>query len=426
MHIDGFRAAAERPNAIVVVDTKSAQVTVRNNHVLNRVITWVRERFMSGAMRDAARVAPRNRFLQAIAHRHSGYNGADVSRARDLLATDLQERRPLSSRRIREVLDDLDGRSSATTRVNRSVVSIFQDETGRPATLAVRDLGTESQRERPADTLSLYGDGAGATSPGPTEEPSDFSSSPETGAAREGVMAEALDDPAPATGTQSSAVTETLPDPAIPDPPLPAAGMATLDPPGALAQPSPTAGAGNDAVADAAEEPASGARIPVESSGAGAVAGTAARKGMTPKQLTQELRNARLPPEVEKPLKKMIADGRIVDSQGLAKQGNRRLAEWVEDQRVGKWYVEALNDKGIKRMAKRGGTLYVPIPLCRDIERSITDSPVLRKYSGIKTESRGLIAAYVRKENEEGTLTRESVIHGDSAPEPRAHRARKS
>ena len=34
MNIEGFRAAADRPNVIMVVDVKSAQVKARNNHVL--------------------------------------------------------------------------------------------------------------------------------------------------------------------------------------------------------------------------------------------------------------------------------------------------------------------------------------------------------------------------------------------------------
>ena len=158
MNIEGFRSVAERPNAIVTVDLKSAQVRVRSNNVFNRAITWLRHRFSSAPSRTLATDAARNRFLQAIGDRRSGYDSADVSRARDLLAEDMENQRPLSTRRIREVLEDLDGRSSPTTRIDRRVAVAYSDATGRPATLALRDLVAEAQKERGADTLSLYGD----------------------------------------------------------------------------------------------------------------------------------------------------------------------------------------------------------------------------------------------------------------------------
>ena len=95
MNIQGFRAAADRPNAIVEVDLKSAQVKVRDNHVFNRAITWLRRRFSPSSSRDTATGAVHNRFLQAIADRRSGYDSGDVNRARELLADDVLERKPL-------------------------------------------------------------------------------------------------------------------------------------------------------------------------------------------------------------------------------------------------------------------------------------------------------------------------------------------
>ena len=83
---------------------------------------------------------------------------------------------------------------------------------------------------------------------------------------------------------------------------------------------------------------------------------------------------------------------------GLAKHGNKRLAEWVEDNRVGKWYVEARKDKGVKRTAKRDGTVSVPQSLCDDIAASITGSPALKHYPDVKVHARALVTAHVRRE----------------------------
>lgn len=334
MNIQGFRAAADRPNAIVEVDLKSAQVKVRDNHVFNRAITWLRRRFSPSSSRDTATGAVHNRFLQAIADRRSGYDSGDVSRARELLADDVLERKPLSSRRIREVLDDLDGRSSATTRINRRVAAYFHDEVGITNTLAARDLAAD-----PPD-------------PAPTSE---------SGTPREGVMAETLAHPSPAESAQGATVPET------------------------------------------AKAPAQDAQQPPQLQTERAEVGTKARERASPKHLTRELAKAKLPGEVAKHLKTLIGAREIVDSHGLAKHGNKRTAEWVVENRVGRWYVEALKDKGVKRMAAREGTVSVPGSLLSAVAKSIADSPVLKNYPDIKVHSRDLIAAHVKQEIDQGT-----------------------
>ena len=409
MQIEGFRAVAERANALVVVDKKSAQIKVRNNHVLNRAITWLREKISPNPLRHAATDAARNRFLQAIAYRNSGYDSADVDRARDLLADDALERRPLSSRRIREVLNDLDGRSSATTRVNRRVAAFYREATGRPATLAERDLAAGSQRERSADALSLYGDEPGAPSPDSVNGEGAPVSSSEIGPAREEVMAEARAEPPPTTSTPGADVTETLAEP----PPPPASEESTAVPANP-ADPSPTAHAEGSAASAThqATVPDTGGTAHAE-----AQAGATAREVVPPKQLTRELSGAGLPREVAKPLRKLIANKEISDRDGLAKQANRRIADFVVENRVGSWYVDAIKDEGIRRMAQRGGTVHVPTSLLNKVAKSITRSPVLKAYSDIKAESRVLVAAHVQRELERGAVSQEAVIGGGSAPD---------
>ena len=376
MNIDGFRSVAQRPNAIVTVDLKSAQVRVRSNNVFNRAITWLRHRFSSAPSRTLATDAARNRFLQAIGDRRSGYDSADVSRARDLLAEDMENQRPLSTRRIREVLEDLDGRSSPTTRINRRVAVAYSDATGRPATLALRDLVVEAQKERGADTLSLYGDESVASA-APPESGMDG----EDGLTRPGIPPSPDSYEPVAAGFASEPGTD---------------GEDEMTQP--LIPPSSTNATVRAAAPEAATATASaGVRTDQRQVGEAEV-GATARHRTRPKDLARELDKAGFPREVSKYLKKQISSGRIVDTDGLVKHGNKRLAEWVEDNRVGKWYVEARKDKGVKRMAKREGIVTVPKSLCDDISRSITGSPALKHYPDVKVHARALVRAHVRRE----------------------------
>ena len=379
MNIEGFRAAADRPNAIMVVDMKSARVKARNNHVLNRAITWLRERISPNPLRQAAMDAAHNRFLQAIADRRSGYDDGDVNRARELLAGDVLERRPLSSRRIREVLADLDGRSSATTRTNRRVAAYFHEQTGVTNTLAARDLATNARCGQANDAQPVYSDAAGAGPQDPLDDPGDPASTSGSGTARGDTLA------------------------------------GTLTPPSATEVPE------NAAVPGTAEAPAPDAQLTAEPQVQKAEIETTVRQGASPKQLARELTRARLPGEVARHLKKRIGAGEIVDPDGLAKHGNQRTAEWVVENRVGRWYVEALKDKGVRRLAKRNGTVSVPSAVLTAVAKSIAESPTLKSYPDIKVHSRDLIAAHVRQEIDPGT-----VVDAGAAPTRPAARAQRS
>ena len=360
MNIEGFRAAADRPNAVVEVDLKSARVEVRDNHVFHRAITWLRRRFSPSSSRDTATGAVHNRFLQAIADRRSGYDSGDVDRARELLADDVLERKPLSSRRIREVLDDLDGRSSATTRINRRVAAYFHDELGITNTLAARDLAADSRDEQAGSAEFTDPGEAGTGPPSLAADPGVSATTSGSGTAREEVMAETLTHPSPAESTQGAAVPE------------------------------------------AAKARAPGARRTARRQAARTEVGTTVQERASARQLTRELARAKLPGEVVKHLKTLIGAREIVDSDGLAKHGNQRTAEWVVENRVGRWYVEALKDKGVKRKAAREGTVSVPGSLLSAVAKSIADSPVLKNYPDIKVHSRDLIAAHVRQELDQG------------------------
>ena len=318
--------------------------------------------------------------MQAIADRRSGYDGGDVIRARELLAGDVLERRPLSSRRIREVLADLDGRSSATTRTNRRVAAYFHEQTGVTNTLAARELAANARDEPAGDAKSTFSDAVGAGPQDPLDDPGDPASTSESGTAREDTLARTLTRPSPAEDTQGAVVPET-------------------------AEEAPSPGAHPTA------------QLQTETSDLEAPA----RQGVSPRQLSRELARAGLPAEVARHLKKRIGAGEIADSDGLAKHGNKRTAEWVVKNRVGRWYVEALKDKGVRRLARRDGTVSVPSSVLTAVTRSISDSPALKNYADIKVHSRDLIAAHVRQQTDPGTV----VDAGASATGP-ADRAQRS
>ena len=166
----------------------------------------------------------------------------------------------------------------------------------------------------------------------------------------------------------------------------------------APARPSPSQSTESAAVPEAASAPAAGGRRTSQPQPATTEVGAAARRGAKPKYLARELAKAKLPGEVATHLKKLIGAGDIVDKDGLARHGNKRTAEWVVENRVGRWYVEALKDKGVKRAATRDGTVSVPSSILDDVARSIADSPALKKYPDIKVQARDLIALRVKQE----------------------------
>ena len=122
MNISEFRSIADMPNAVVMLDPKTDEFRVTRQTLIDRTIAWLKAKVSRSPMAGAERDAAHNRFLRAIAN-HSGYDSGDVSRAQALLSVELLGRRPLSSRKIREVIQDLDRRSTPTMRENRTTAA---------------------------------------------------------------------------------------------------------------------------------------------------------------------------------------------------------------------------------------------------------------------------------------------------------------
>ncbi|MDE0064070.1 MAG: hypothetical protein OXU72_14955, partial [Gammaproteobacteria bacterium] len=95
---------------------------------------------------------------------------------------------------------------------------------------------------------------------------------------------------------------------------------------------------------------------------------------------------------------KLVTKGVITDSAGLVSHANKRTADWVMQNRVGRWYGEALKHQGARRKIKHGEELMASETMLRQITDSIAGSRNIQNYPDIKAQSRALIAAHVRSE----------------------------
>ncbi|MCZ0944068.1 MAG: hypothetical protein OXJ53_13500 [Gammaproteobacteria bacterium] len=117
--IQDYRAVAlSVDSGTLRLDAESDGIKVSGDTWLGRVVAWIKEKISPDPLARTSQEAAHGRFLQAIAN-YAGYTDRDVSRAEALLATDLLEGKPLSTRRVREVLGELDAKSTETTRQNR-------------------------------------------------------------------------------------------------------------------------------------------------------------------------------------------------------------------------------------------------------------------------------------------------------------------
>ena len=297
MNINEFRNISANERAVVGVDTKTGDVRAESGTFLGRTVRRVKELF---GQAQTAKGPAHNRFLQAIAHRQSGYGHAEIDRARDLLTNDAKEGKPLTGRKISEVLDEIDSMSSPTRRINRRVTNYFNP--GREAHDSLPSTRSEGTAQHQAHAPEHTSDTA-------TQE-------------------------AHTQSTQEGTPTQA----ATPE-------------------------------SDRKEQP---------------------------KALRKALSEATLPKEVERGLKSQIKNGSISTGTALAREGNSALSQWVGENRIGRWYVEALGNKEAKREAQRSGAIEVPSKIMQTVTKAINESPALRNYENVKVYARALIAAEVR------------------------------
>ena len=401
MNISDFRSIAEIPNAHVVLDSHTDELKVRSHTFLHRAVDWIRARVAPNPLARTERDAAHNRFLRAIAD-YSGYDSADVSRAEAMLSVDLLEGRALSARRVREVIRDLDSRSTEVIRENRTTAAWMA---GRGVETRLRELAgmeegpavTEVERQllsaRVEEAIGAAG-GVGGHS------------KVEFGQAREitdGIVDGFL------AGKAGAAELE------VSTPEQPGAVPKEVEEDGShrvehaarqiggSAEPGDSLKERVAAPAIAPETPAEFVETQREASvvvPARAAAGLSERVGQ--KELLSTLGRARLPAVLRNELRRLVKTGGIVDERGLATHANQRLAAWVLENRVGRWYGEALRAGGTRGRIRDGEILSAPRSMLDEVADRIRGSEELVAYPAVKTHARATIAEYVRRELVEG------------------------
>ena len=124
--------AARRFDANLRVDLDSGELRARRSHFLNRTVDWIRDRLSNwgsrgpgevpraqlGDVRRSEYMAAHNHFLDALKQSRR-YTEGELSRAQGLLAQEVEAGRPLSTRKVREVFNELHVEGSEVMAINR-------------------------------------------------------------------------------------------------------------------------------------------------------------------------------------------------------------------------------------------------------------------------------------------------------------------
>ena len=385
MNINAFREIGTTERAIAVVDARSGAVHGASGTFLGRVVRHVREAFGAEKML----IAPaHNRFLMAISQARSGYSSADAVHAREMLADDAAVGKPLTGRKIREVLNELDGRSSASERVERRLTAYREANPGvlpGPAAPSV----TEELARRMSHTQSVTQEQRPASAETPHSAPRHTQAQASAEAGQQGNTGSEVETPSTVQASrteQTSTAAQANAGAGVETPSRAQAGNAEQTIGAAQAQVTHTP------ETEQSQSPRTAQEAPQTQE--------ASPKQTSSKALRSTLSKAGLPKEVDGSLRAQIKSGTIVDASALAREGNRALADWAVENRLGKWYIEALGDRGAAQTAKRSGMVDVPKTMTSTVRNAIAQSPALRDYADVKVHARDLIAGEIRREQE--------------------------
>ena len=373
MSITAFRKLGAVPNARVLLDPKRDELKTRRRTLLNRAVDWIRGKVTRDPLAEVTRIVPHNRFLRAIAE-SPAYDAGDISRAEALLSVDLLGGKALTTRRIVEVLDDLDGRSTQAVRDNRTTAAWMSNRgvDERLGELSASALPEEDRRvvaSRVAGAIKEAG-GAGDRAVGFERALSitagvvdEFLAEKERTTARSTPPDEVAE--AEATGPAETAAQAGEPNvPAVPDPMH-------------------------------EDEPVAGPPAPTAAPTASVRVWPGRAEGVPPKALLRELDKAKLPRVVAKDVRRLVKAGSVRDRTDLARRANLRTAAWILENRVGRWYGEALKRAGARRKIKHGEQLMASSRMLDKVNRSIVEADRLLPYAEVKGQARALIADHV-------------------------------
>ena len=400
INFQDFRTIADtRRDATLSVSQSTGNLQIRDNHVLNRLITWVRDKLSTPdpSKKYVERQAAYSRFLGAI--------GNDI-RYRDQLGwlegqlgADTYIKKPLTSRRVREIMNEMDTR---TTEAHRNTLVTAHYMAGREGSNFFNNTLAEKLSGRP-----MLQDVHFDFSPDEREALSQK--------VYDAVM-QAGDDGRNDIGyAEGSAVAER-----VINAELDAHEVGIINARTAARQTDGEAAQKARDIADAKakEEAAKPRRQPVIESAADARTGqnampeartsgaaqgvrnllsritrrsTGAATAIQTKDMLSELKKVDLPKDVKTDLKKSIKTGGIKSFDAFVKQTNEKTFKWICDNRFGKWYYDALKNSG----ARVGNEVTVPDDLVAQVEQKITRNAYLVGYADIKANVREDIAAYI-------------------------------
>lgn len=382
MNISEFRSVAAIRDARVVLDSATDELKVRPQTFFHRAVDWIREKISPNPLAGTERDVAHNRFLRAIAN-YSGYDSADVSRAEALLSVDVLERRPLTSRRIREVIEDLDQRSTPQLRENRTTVA-WMSTRGVDARLGEHAGGAElgeGERELVAGRIDRAIHAAGGDGRRKVEVS-------EATKITNGVVDSFLSERAAKAEAEAHARAEELARRQAAE-----AGAAETVAASPRAGPTDPQTLTAAAVAPDRAEPPTSPIAAVEPQRA---------EPASQKELVRLVNAAKLPGKLPSELRKLIKSGSITSRAGLAKAANQRTADWAMERRVGRWYGDALKRQGARSRIRNNEELMASTRMLDEIARSIKGATGLLTWSDAKQQARAVIDAHVRNEINQG------------------------
>lgn len=380
MNISEFRSVATIRDARVVLDSRTDELKVRPQTFFHRAVDWIREKISPNPLAGTERDVAHSRFLRAIAD-YSGYDSGDVSRAEAMLSVDVLERRPLTSRRVREVIEDLDRRSTPAMRENRTTVA-WMSTRGVDARLREQAEGTELDHE---DRELIGGriDRAIHAAGGDGLRKVEVS---EATRITHGVVDGFLSERATRAEAEAQAGADAL-----------ARQQATET------RAAESVGTAPEAVRDEPAASTTGAAAPRQTELR--AIGTVNSHGAEPasqKELVRLVNAAKLPGKLPSELRKLVKTGSITSRAGLAKAANQRTADWAMERRVGRWYGDALKRQGARSRIRNNEELMAPTRMLDEIAQSIKGATGLLTWPDAKQQARAVIDAHVRSEVKPG------------------------
>ena len=377
MHLSEFAAVSQKADALIVLDAKTDALKTYGRDRFSRLVQWVRDKISPNRHVQLERDGALMLFMTAIAD-HAAYDSGDKERASALLTCDVTESQPLTSRRIREVMQDLDERSTQAERDNRVTASYM----GR------RGVDMRLRDEHPGVKLS----------------PADRTLLSDR--IREAVDAAGRDGRHKVAFAEATAITDSLVDElvahnkAVVEAEARAAAEAEARAVAeaearAVAQAAANvvaqgdAGKGSGIVAGGAGSPAGNVR----SARSAALDDKALQEPPTKRQLLRTLAAADLPRDVHRQVNKAVNSGDVADRGALVRDANRSLADWVIEHRIGRWWGEAQIRHGLASNIRNNAILDVSSTLVQEMSDSIAHSTELRPYQDIKARARVMVDA---------------------------------